>query len=192
MDVRHGNLEELELEEKVDAIFSNAVFHWIKDHRNLFSRLRAALAPGGRLIAQCGGRGNVANLAEVMVGVAATDEYGGYLAEVPKAWNFRGAEETAEVLEEVGFTDVRCWLEPKEVRPEEPLAFLRTVSLGPYIAGSAGGAARPVHRRGDGADGRSPCPRLRAPEYRGVRERGVSKHRNLILCAANEAGAIYS
>ena len=40
-DVRHGDLEALELEEQVDAIFSNAVFHWIKDHRNLFSRLRA-------------------------------------------------------------------------------------------------------------------------------------------------------
>ena len=132
-DVRNGDLEDLELEEKVDAIFSNAVFHWIKDHRNLFSRLRASLAPGGRLVAQCGGKGNVANLADVMVGVAASKEYGGYLAEVPKAWNFRGAEETAEILEEVGFTDVRCWLEPKEVRPEEPLAFLRTVSLGPYI-----------------------------------------------------------
>jgi trans-aconitate 2-methyltransferase len=132
-DVRHGNLEELELDEKVDAIFSNAVFHWIKDHRNLFSRLSASLAPGGRLVAQCGGKGNVASLAEVMVGVAAIDEYGKYLAEVPKAWNFRCADETAEILGDVGFTDVRCWLEPKEVRPEEPLAFLRTVSLGPYI-----------------------------------------------------------
>jgi trans-aconitate 2-methyltransferase len=132
-DVRHGNLEELEIDERVDAIFSNAVFHWVKDHRNLFSRLAASLAPGGRLVAQCGGRGNVANLAEVIMGVAAMDEYGGYLAEVPKAWNFRGADETAEILEDVGFTDVRCWLEPKEVRPEEPLAFLRTVSLGPYI-----------------------------------------------------------
>jgi trans-aconitate 2-methyltransferase len=132
-DIRHLDLEALELEERVDAIFSNAVFHWIKDHRNLFTRLRAVLAPGGRLIAQCGGKGNVASLAETILTVAQTGEYGRYLAEVPKAWNFASDEDTSEILGEVGFTDVRCWLEPKEVRPEEPLAFLRTVSLGPYM-----------------------------------------------------------
>jgi trans-aconitate 2-methyltransferase len=132
-DIRHGDLEKLELEEQVDAIFSNAVFHWIKDHRNLFTGLRASLAPGGRLIAQCGGKGNVASLAEVILSVAQEGEYGKYLAQVPKAWNFRGDDETAEILDAVGFTDVNCWLEPKEVRPEEPLAFLRTVSLGPYM-----------------------------------------------------------
>jgi trans-aconitate 2-methyltransferase len=132
-DIRQGDLERLELEEKVDAIFSNAVFHWVKDHHNLFARLRAKLAPGGRLIAQCGGRGNVASLAEVILSVAQEDEYGKYMAQVPKAWNFRGDDETAEILDDVGFVDVRCWLEPKEVRPEEPLAFLRTVSLGPYM-----------------------------------------------------------
>ncbi|HEY7257208.1 MAG TPA: methyltransferase domain-containing protein [Solirubrobacterales bacterium] len=132
-DVRHVDLERLELDERVDAIFSNAVFHWIKDHRNLFARLRAVLAPGGRLVAQCGGRGNVAALAEVILSVAREGEYGRHLAAVPKAWNFRSDEETTPILEEVGFTDVRCWLEPKEVRPEEPLAFLRTVSLGPYM-----------------------------------------------------------
>jgi trans-aconitate 2-methyltransferase len=132
-DVRHVDLEQFEIDEQVDAIFSNAVFHWIKDHRNLFARLRASLAPGGRLVAQCGGKGNVANLAEVILDVAKTGDYGKYLAEVPKAWNFRSDEETTPILDEVGFTEVRCWLEPKEVQPEEPLAFLRTVSLGPYM-----------------------------------------------------------
>ena len=132
-DLRHVDLEALEIDERVDAVFSNAVFHWIRDHRNLFSRIRSTLAPGGRLVAQCGGKGNVADLGEVIFSVAESGEYAKYLADVPKAWNFRSDEETTPILEEVGFTDVRCWLEPKEVRPEEPLAFLRTVSLGPYI-----------------------------------------------------------
>ena len=38
-----------------DAILSTATFHWIGDHALLFKRLRAALRPGGRLVAQCGG-----------------------------------------------------------------------------------------------------------------------------------------
>ncbi len=132
-DLRHVDLEALELDERVDAVFSNAVFHWIGDHRNLFTRIRSTLTPGGRLVAQCGGRGNVALLGEVIFSVAESGEYAKYLADVPKAWNFRSDDETTPILEDVGFTDVRCWLEPKEVRPEEPLAFLRTVSLGPYI-----------------------------------------------------------
>ncbi len=42
-----ADLTELELAEPVDAIFSNATFHWVLDHRRLFERLYAALAPAG-------------------------------------------------------------------------------------------------------------------------------------------------
>ena len=37
------SLTELELDEPVDAVFSNAVFHWVADHDALFARLHAAL-----------------------------------------------------------------------------------------------------------------------------------------------------
>ena len=40
-------------------VFSNAVFHRVPDHDALFARLFAALRPGGRLVAQCGGAGNI-------------------------------------------------------------------------------------------------------------------------------------
>src|ERR671915_816751 len=61
-DVRVADPLELELERPVDAILSTATFHWIADHDRLFARLLAALVPGGRLAAQCGGAGNVAAL----------------------------------------------------------------------------------------------------------------------------------
>ena len=50
----------------VDTVFSNAVFHWIDDHDRLFENLASALAPAGQLVAQWGGRGNVARLFEVV------------------------------------------------------------------------------------------------------------------------------
>src|SRR5687767_10825160 len=59
VEVREADLLELELDSPVDAIVSTATFHWIGDHDRLFARLHAALAPGGRLVAQCGGAGNV-------------------------------------------------------------------------------------------------------------------------------------
>src|SRR5207244_8478409 len=54
-----------DLDDPVDAIFSNAVFHWVPDHDRLFARLHAALRPGGRLVAQCGGHGNIAKVREI-------------------------------------------------------------------------------------------------------------------------------
>src|SRR3954468_14848911 len=52
VDARVAALLELELDAPVDAILSTATFHWIADHDRLFSRLLAALKPGGRLVAQ--------------------------------------------------------------------------------------------------------------------------------------------
>jgi trans-aconitate 2-methyltransferase len=50
----------------VDLIFSTATFHWIKDHDRLFRRLAQALKPQGRLVAQCGGKGNTARTQNAM------------------------------------------------------------------------------------------------------------------------------
>ena len=69
------DLVDLELIEPVDAVFSNAVFHWISDHDRLFARLHAALRPGGQLVAQCGGEGNIAALKAVMREVGEREPY---------------------------------------------------------------------------------------------------------------------
>ena len=50
------------LAEPVDAILSTATFHWVPDHDSLFRHLAAVLRPGGRLVAQCGGAGNIASI----------------------------------------------------------------------------------------------------------------------------------
>ena len=131
--VFRADLTELELESPVDAAFSNAVFHWIPDHDALFARLHAALAPGGVLVAQCGGEGNVARLHAAAREVAASEPYAEYLADWTGPWNFAGAEETAERLERAGFAEIETWLEPYPVTPEDPLAFVTTVCLGPHL-----------------------------------------------------------
>ena len=69
--VIQSDLLELELDEPVDAAFSNAVFHWVPDHDRLFERLHAALRPGGRVSAQCGGKGNIHAFHALADGVAA-------------------------------------------------------------------------------------------------------------------------
>jgi trans-aconitate 2-methyltransferase len=129
-----ADLAELKVDEPVDLVFSTATFHWILDHEALFSHLFAALKPGGRLVAQCGGRGNVAEHAKAIAAVATRPEYVGHFEGMALMWNFAGPEETEERLRAAGFAEARCWLEPKPVTPADPLRFTMTVTLGPHLA----------------------------------------------------------
>lgn len=134
VETRVADLAELELAEPVDAVLSTAVFHWLPDHEVLFRRLRAAMRPGARLVAQCGGHGNVAALGAAAHSVGARPRFDRFLASWTGPWNFATAEETAARLAASGFRGIRCWLEPRQVTPEDPHAFLRTVTLGPHLA----------------------------------------------------------
>jgi trans-aconitate 2-methyltransferase len=127
------DLTELVLDEPVDAAFSNAVFHWIGDHDALFGRLRAAIRPGGQLVAQCGGAGNVARFHEAATAVADEAPFAEHLHGWRGPWNFAGAEVTRERLQRAGFESVETWLEPWPVVPPEPRAYMRTVCLGHHL-----------------------------------------------------------
>lgn len=131
--ILHADLTELALAEPVDAILSTATFHWITDHETLFARLFAALRPGGRLVAQCGGRGNLAGVLAVVDEVSAEPDFAAtFEGWVPPA-RFPSAEQTADVLADAGFTGIDCGLQPWPVVPEEPLDFLRTVILRTHL-----------------------------------------------------------
>jgi trans-aconitate 2-methyltransferase len=133
-DYMVADLARLEVDRPVDAIFSTATFHWLPDHERLFARLHAALRPDGRLVAQCGGAGNVAGHAHNIVSVATRPEFIEHFQDMSMMWNFATPEETEERLRQAGFTDVRCWLEDKPVQPEDPYAFTTTVTMGPHLA----------------------------------------------------------
>jgi trans-aconitate 2-methyltransferase len=131
--VLRQDLAELQLDEPVDAAFSNAVFHWVPDHERLFGALFEALRPGAPLVAQCGGEGNVERFHEAAREVAAEAPYAEYLSGWNGPWNFAGPEETAERLERAGFAEIETWLEPAPARPDDPESFTRTVCLRPHI-----------------------------------------------------------
>jgi trans-aconitate 2-methyltransferase len=114
--VYHQDLVELAIDETVDVVFSCAVFHWITDHERLFERLHAVLTPGGRLVAQCGGKGNIQNVLDVV-------------GERPGRWLYAGPEETEERLRGAGFSEVRAWLEPKPTVVPDMVTFIETVIL---------------------------------------------------------------
>jgi trans-aconitate 2-methyltransferase len=112
----------------LDAVLSTATFHWVPDHDRLFANLAKVIRPGGRLVAQCGGAGNIAS---IRAAIARTGETW------PGAWNFAGPEETRQRLEGSGFVDVGTWLqdEPTRIEPGAPFEeYLATVVLGAHLA----------------------------------------------------------
>jgi trans-aconitate 2-methyltransferase len=132
-DVRVMDALELELQEPVDAILSTATFHWIADHERLFRRLRAALRAGGRLVAQCGGEGNIDVLRGHANEVRARDPYAAHFRGWRAPWNYAAPSATRERLLDAGFTSAECWLAPAPKQPEHPREFLSTIVLGPHV-----------------------------------------------------------
>jgi trans-aconitate 2-methyltransferase len=128
------DLLELTVDRPVALVFSTPPFHWIADHEPLFERLLAALSPGGRLVAQCGGQGNIAEHVKAVEEVSTRPEFAPFLEGAEKLWNYASPAETEARLLAAGFAEARCWLEPRPVTPADPLRFTMTATLGAHLA----------------------------------------------------------
>jgi trans-aconitate 2-methyltransferase len=121
---------ELDLSEPVDAIVSTATLHWVTDHDRLWKQLAHALRAGGRLEIQCGGRGNIDGVREVIEATArkVAPQLVGW-----SPWVFAGPEETERRLREAGFVEVRCWLHDRPTYPRDVATFVRTSILAAHL-----------------------------------------------------------
>jgi trans-aconitate 2-methyltransferase len=128
-----ADLLELAVEQPADAILSTATFHWIADHERLFARLRGCLRDEGRLVAQCGGEGNIVELRRRAMVVGVREPFGGHLSGFRPPWNYASPEATRARLLGAGFASAECWLTPAPQRPEHPREFLETIVLQPYV-----------------------------------------------------------
>ena len=132
-DVRQADLLELDLGERVDAVLSTATFHWVPDHDLLFRHLHDVLVLGGRLVAQCGGFGNVADVKAAGIEVASEAPYADHFAGWETDWTFATPEDTERRLELAGFSDIWCWLTRVDVDPGDPTAYLGAICLGSFL-----------------------------------------------------------
>lgn len=108
-----------------DAVVSTSTFHWVRDHDTLFRNLAEVLAPGGQLVVDCGGAGNIAAVLEIL-GQLGYDEH---------PWTFAGVEETRRRLAAAGFEDADVRLVPRVSRfsPDELERFLTSVVLRTFV-----------------------------------------------------------
>jgi trans-aconitate 2-methyltransferase len=89
-----------EVDAPFDAVFSNAVLHWVKPPEQAVERIAAALQPGGRFVAEFGGRGNVSTTLEA-VRQAVSAVLGREVGDV-NPWYFPSVAEYAALLESRG------------------------------------------------------------------------------------------
>lgn len=132
----HADLERpLPLAEPVDAIVSTSTFHWVRDHDALFRHLAAVLRPGGQLVVDCGGAGNIPVVLEALR----------ELGHAEHPWTYAGAGETEARLRAAGFDRLDVRLRPRVSRHEraELERFLTSVVLRTHVLelGEEAGAA---------------------------------------------------
>jgi SAM-dependent methyltransferase len=100
LDARVARAEALPFAGEFDAVFSNAVLHWVKDAAGAIAAVRRALRPGGRFVAELGGEGCVAAIRGA-IGEALARR--GLDAGALDPWFFPSAATYAGLLEGGGF-----------------------------------------------------------------------------------------
>jgi trans-aconitate methyltransferase len=148
------------LAEPVDAVFSNAALHWMPRPAEVIGRVRAALRPGGRFVAELGGAGNI----EVILDALGTAMAEAGLPTPACPWYFPTPAQYATLLEAGGFRVAMMEHFPRPTPLAGGLAGLAdwfTMFGGqltaavpaaalPAVVARAGELAAPRLRRGDG------------------------------------------
>lgn len=117
-DARH-----FQVAEPLDAIFSNAVLHWIQAPDAVIQQVTQALKPGGRFVAEFGGKGNVAAIATTLFSVL--KEFGYAACDRWHPWYFPSISEYATRLEQHGLEVSQIILFDRPTRLEAGASGLR-------------------------------------------------------------------
>lgn len=122
-----------------DAVFSNAVLHWVPDPDAVIAGVARALKPGGRFVGEFGGHGNVAAITVALLAVLQRRGIDG-AARIP--WYFPTVDAYAARLRAGGFTVDSIALIPRPTPlPTDMAGWLATFAA-PFFAGMAAADAR--------------------------------------------------
>jgi trans-aconitate methyltransferase len=91
---------QLKFDQQFDAVFSNAALHWILDAENVVAGIARCLKPGGRFIAEFGGKGNIKTLMRAIDGAA--EKFGIAEGLEKLGWFYPGIAEYSILLEKHG------------------------------------------------------------------------------------------
>jgi trans-aconitate methyltransferase len=94
-----GDATQLKYASYFDAVFSNAVLHWVTDQERATASIAEVLKTGGRFVAEFGGKGNVKTIATAIYNAL---ESASYPFDKPSPWFYPSIGEYASLLERFG------------------------------------------------------------------------------------------
>jgi len=121
----------LTLDGPFEAVFSNAAIHWMRDLDGVARSAARVLAPGGRFVGECGGRGNVA---AIRVALYAVVTRRGHDAAALDPWVFPSPARWAAALDGAGLAVEALELIPRPTPlPTDMAGWLDTFAE-PFLA----------------------------------------------------------
>jgi trans-aconitate methyltransferase len=137
LDAHVMSAEALPFGEEFDAVFSNAVLHWIKHADSMIAGVYRSLKPGGRFVAECGGYGCVHKIRTALI--QALDRRG-MDGEARVPWYFPTPRDYATRLERAGFRVDSIALIPRPTPlPGDIIGWLETFAHS-FLDGLSGAA----------------------------------------------------
>jgi trans-aconitate methyltransferase len=104
-----GDAASFVVDAPIDAVFSNAALHWVKDADGAAASVARALRTGGRLVLEMGGKGNTQEVMDAVREVSGP---------VETPWYFPSVGEYTSLLERHGFEIVFATLFDRPTRVE--------------------------------------------------------------------------
>jgi trans-aconitate methyltransferase len=97
---------ELSFDEKFDVVFSNATLHWINNQLLVLEGIKKSLKPSGKVLLQMGGRGNAAQIFEVLETIIKGEKWEKYFTDycTPHGccpYSFYGPEEYKDCYDNI-------------------------------------------------------------------------------------------
>lgn len=94
------DVTQLDFHNEFDAVFSNAVLHWVRQPEKALTNIYNSLKKGGRFVAEFGGKGNVQTISQA---IDTQIKKAGIEKNIPFPWYFPSIGEYTTLMEQAGF-----------------------------------------------------------------------------------------
>jgi trans-aconitate methyltransferase len=109
---------DLPFDSEFDIVFSNAALHWIKNQEAALKGFWKSLRPGGKFLAQMGGKGNAAAVFKIIDSMLEEEKWSSYFRNFVFTYGFYGSEEYEKLLKKAGFLIERLEMSSKDMALE--------------------------------------------------------------------------
>ena len=125
----------LPFRDEFDIVFSNAVLHWVREHLPVLAGIKRSLRRGGRTLLQMGGRGNAAEVLDVLDEMLKSKKWSGYFTDFSFSYGFYDVEEYEAWLSEAGLRPLRVELISKDMKHDGAVGLAKWIGSTwlPYV-----------------------------------------------------------